>query len=634
MIVTGAWLLMLCASKTMAQYSDHRNRRIDSLETVLASQTPPQGKQLLRAYLDLMWGYLQTDGAKSSLYARKAVALSYEIDGLNARADALRILGLISYGDNDYDTALSYFNHALAVTDSMKLYRQYKESDIDDNYSALYGSIANVYNMQDKALLAIEYYQKALPIFEKYGWHESMGILYYNVGELHLSMGNNEEAERNYLLAVKQGLISGDSLLVAIPHKGLAKIYVSLNDYEKAKKAVKIIHDYYYIHQDEEPGDYLETLAHETDLCLMEGHEDIIQAQRLIDQALAGINDDLGSETRSTVYSAAASVAMKRGLWKQALEYATMAKDTDPDETYSDVENYEQLAVIYAQLGNQKEASHYVSKLRQSMERFATEHYQSSISQMEVQYQTLQKEQEIEQLTQEKRWLTWGTMLAGVILVLLLALLFFVIRWNALRRKHHEILARMEGEAEERVRIGRDLHDRMGALLTGIKLNLELFVKNNQDTQSKENALQLTDEAMTEMRNLAHHLMPDSLKRYGLKTAISNFCQTIPSVSFSFIGTEKRIEKRKEEALYYLVHELVNNAAKNAQARHIAVQLIMQPDYTAVNVSDDGKGLPTEEESLRFGMESIGHRVKAIGGQLDIDSKPGEGTEVNIEIKE
>jgi len=192
----------------------------------------------------------------------------------------------------------------------------------------------------------------------------------------------------------------------------------------------------------------------------------------------------------------------------------------------------------------------------------------------------------------------------------------------------------MEGEAEERVRIGRDLHDRMGALLTGIKLNLELFVKNNQDTQSKENALQLTDEAMTEMRNLAHHLMPDSLKRYGLKTAISNFCQTIPSVSFSFIGTEKRIEKRKEEALYYLVHELVNNAAKNAHARHIAVQLIMQPDYTALNVSDDGKGMPAEEESLRFGMESIEHRVKAIDGKLDIYSKPGAGTEVNIEIKE
>lgn len=634
MIVAGTWMLILCANKAMAQYSDHRNRRIDSLETVLSSRNPPQGKQLLRAYLDLMWGYLQTDGAKSSQYARKAVALSYETGGMNARADALRILGLISYGDNDYDTALSYFNHALAVTDSMKLYRQYKESDIDDNYSALYGSIANVYNMQDKALLAIEYYQKALPIFEKYGWHESMCILYYNVGELHLSMGNNKEAERNYLLAVEQGKIADDSLLVAMPHNGLAKIFISQNDYAKALAAVNALRTYYYSHKDEEPASYLETIAHEAELDLMEGHEDIIQAQQLIDQALAGINDDLGSETRSTVYSAAASVAMKRGLWKQALEYATLAKDTDPDETYNDVVNYEQLAVIYAQLGNQQEASRYVSKLRQSMEKFATEHYQSSISQMEVQYQTLQKEQEIEQLTQEKRWLTWGTMLAGVILVLLLALLFFVIRWNALRRKHREILARMEGEADERTRIGRDLHDRMGALLTGIKLNLELFIKNSQDTQSKENALQLTDEAMTEMRNLAHHLMPDSLKRYGLKTAISNFCQTIPSVSFSFIGTEKRIEKRKEEALYYLVHELVNNAAKNAQARHIAVQLIMQPDYTAVNVSDDGKGLPTEEESLRFGMESIEHRVKAIDGKLDIYSKPGAGTEVNIEIKE
>jgi signal transduction histidine kinase len=174
----------------------------------------------------------------------------------------------------------------------------------------------------------------------------------------------------------------------------------------------------------------------------------------------------------------------------------------------------------------------------------------------------------------------------------------------------------------------------MGALLTGIKLNLELFAQNRQDDIAKDNALKLTDEAVVEMRNVAHHLMPDSLKRYGLHTALSNFCMSVPTVSFTFVGKEHRLPKAKEEAIYYIVHELVNNAAKNAHANNIHVQLIMNEGYTAVNVSDNGQGLPEQTESLRFGMQGIEQRVKAIDGLLDIYSKPGEGTEVNIEIKE
>ena len=205
----------------MAQYSDHRGRYVDSIETALASHTPPQGDDLLRAYRDLAWGYLQINGKKSEENAHKLLALTYPAKKLNLRVDALRLLGLRAYGSNDYDTALKYYNQALAVTDSMRSDSRYSEKDIDDNLSSLYGSIGNLYNIQDEALLAIEYYQKALPIFEKYNWRESQTILYHNIGELYFSMGNNEEAERNFRLAVEKGTATGDSLMVALPTRGL-----------------------------------------------------------------------------------------------------------------------------------------------------------------------------------------------------------------------------------------------------------------------------------------------------------------------------------------------------------------------------------------------------------------------------
>ena len=627
-------LALLMPTALMGQYADHRGRYVDSIETALTSATPPKGDDLLRAYRDLAWGYLQKDGKKSEENARKLLALTYPTKAMMLRVDALRILGLHAYGKNDYATALKYFEQALAVNDSMRSESRYTEKNIDDNLSSLYGSIANLYNIQDQALLAIEYYQKALPIFEKYNWLESQTILYHNIGELYLSMGNTDEAKRNYELAVKKGTETGDSLMVALPTRGLMKIHIGNNDYEQALKAANTCYAYYHPHREEEPNDYLQVLAGLTRIHLMEGHTDLLLAEKTITEALSLLDEDTDSETFSDVYSATAELAMANHDWKKAADYSLKAIDADPNETFNDMDNYALLTEIYAMMGQKDKAAEYVHKLHQGMERFSTEHYQSGISQMEVRYQTLKKEAEIEQLKIEKRWWIWGTSLVCVILLLVILLFIIVSRWYKLRHQHKEVLVRIDAEAKERERIGRDLHDRMGALLTGIKLNLEVFAKNHQDTIAKDNALKLTDEAVVEMRNVAHHLMPDSLKRYGLHTALMNFCQSVPTVSFTFVGKEHRLPKPKEEAIYYIVHELVNNAAKNAHANNIYVQLIINEGYTAVNVSDDGQGLPEQTQSLRFGMQSIEQRVKAIDGKLDIYSKPGEGTEVNIEIKE
>ena len=66
-------------------------------------------EQLIRLHSDLMWGYLQTDGLRAETNARKVLALSYEHDWLNSRADALRLLGLLAYGDERYDESIAYY---------------------------------------------------------------------------------------------------------------------------------------------------------------------------------------------------------------------------------------------------------------------------------------------------------------------------------------------------------------------------------------------------------------------------------------------------------------------------------------------------------------------------------------------
>ncbi len=614
--------LFLLALPCMA-YRDHRGVAIDSLEAMLTSANPPKGKELLGVYLDLMRGYQNTDGRRAVKYAKLALPLTYKFNAFNSRESVFYHLGLHAYGRDEFDMAVRYFEQALAVTDSMHNDSRYTPEDIDDNLSQIYGALGNLYNMQDKLLLAIEYYQKALPIFERNGWHQSECILYHNVGELYLSMDNNAKAEANYQLALAKAEATGDSLMMALPRKGLLKIYLAAADYDRAQEAATWAYRYYHAHRAEEPGDYAEVLASMARLNLMSGHRNMAAAKAYADEALSLARGQMMSETRCDVYAASAQVAMEEGRWAEALGLALQSVHPDSLATYGDASSYHMLAEIYTELGDKAKTKEYVGKMRSTMERFASEHYQSGLSQMEVIYETEKKQEDIARLTREKRWYLWGGVLAAAVL-LLTALLFFLL-WSSVRlnRKAAVIKARLDGELAERVRISRDLHDRLGGLLTALKLEMA-------GTGCSPEALALADDAMREMRNVAHHLLPDSLGRWGLKRALRDFCLSMRKVDFAYTGEERHVQH--EEAIYCIVHELVNNAVKSADAGRIRVDIIVADDHTTISVADNGKGLSPGMVGLGQGLAGIEERVATLGGQMDILSLPGEGTEINIDI--
>ncbi len=616
-------LLLLCYT-ARAEYSDHRNRKVDSLENVLQSGQRMSDEQLIRLHSDLMWGYLQTDGLRAETNARKVLALSYEHDWLNSRADALRLLGLLAYGDERYDESIAYYEWALAVTDSMRTSGKYKEADIDDNLSSLYGTIGNLYNIQDKNLLAIEYYQKAMPIFEKYGWRESLTILHHNMAELYLVIGNDEEAEWHYRSAIEHGRSTGDSLMMALPHKGLAKIYIDREDYQQAQQTIEPAYAYYKAHRDEEPSDYAEVLAALTRMNLMSGHEDLTQAKVYAREALDVVNDEMMTETRCDVFAAAAMVEMKAKNWRTALQYALQSiHENDEEATFSDVGSYELLANIYMQLGNMEEASRYIRKVRILMEQFSTQNYQSSISQMEVLYNTEKKQKLIEQLNREKQWHLWAGILLSASL-LLLALAFFLL-WRSVRLQRRSALfkARFDGEVDERRRIARDLHDGLGGMLTMLRLKIE------GDASKSELLKQLGDTA-TELRRVAHHLMPEQLLKNGLTVSLQDLAISVPGAHFSHFGSNDRLSQDVEVVLYRCAYELVNNAIKHAHADRIDIQLMQEDGQVTLTVSDNGRGLETESPQGGIGLQNIRERISHYQGTMHIVSGKEQGTETNI----
>lgn len=628
-------IAFLAIAHTMAAYTDHRNTRVDSAEQVLHSNKKLTDKERMECYYQIVRGTLGKDTEKHNRYCHLMLALSYKIDAKNMRESALYHLGLQHYGQDDFAQAERYFKWALEVTDSMTTDKRYTEADIDDNRSQLYGALGNLYNLQDKALLAIDYYQKALPIFERHGWLQSQTILHHNVAELWLSMGNNRKAEQEYLRAIEAGEASGDSLMMALPRKGLVKIYIDEENYDKAKQTLQLCHNYYYAHRYEEPGDYPEVLASLVKMHLMEGHVNLPKARSYAKEALAWVSDDLMAETRFDVYAANAMVEMRQNRWHEALGFALQSvHENDEEATFTDVDSYEMLSQIYMQLGDKAKAREYMQKTINLMNRYATNHYQSGLSQMQVLYETEKKEAQIAALDKEQRLFRW-LLVAAVAAIVLLAVLV-VYRHIAHKRQKSLLAARvaLETETKERRILARDLHDGLGGMLT--LLRLKSLTPDHSPKGEGSDYLKLLDATIEELRRVSHHLMPEELLRNGLASALHDFAVSVPGAQFQNYG-HIALRKEMELTLYRCAYELVNNAMKHAHATHINIQLVQAAHEVTLTVSDDGRGYQTPHPSEGVGggsagLQNIRERIEPYNGTLRIVTNENEGSEINISL--
>ena len=619
-------IICLFTVLSVGAYNDYRNARVDSLEAALKSKNPPEGADLLRAYDELMRGYLPFNGIKASYYGHKALALSYELNGLRVRQDVLRRFAQMHYAREEFDEAIRIFQQALAVVDSMEHDIRYTPSDVDDARSCLYGAIGNVYNMQDKAHLAIHYYQLALPIFEKYKWLESQTVLYHNVGELYFLMGNYQEAERNYLMGLSKSSESKDSLMIALSQKGLLRLYINMGDYPKAIKMAGPCYSYYHARRTEEVGDYYVVLASMVRLNLMEGHKNIAAAKTYAKEALKQV-DELGFEDKSNVYAACSEVAMAEKQWQQALDYALQTIHPDSLATSADASCYKLLAEIYTELGQKAKAREYIQKMHDVMSRYSTDHYQSGLSQMKVLYETEKKEAQIAALDKERGLYRWLLVAAIIAIAALVAggILMVLVQ----RRKKALLAAKvaLDTETKERRILARDLHDSLGSMLSVLRLKIE------GDTQ-KDETLRMIDQTATELRRISHHIMPEELLQGGLRTALADFAISVPGTQFHFFGNDTiRISQDMELVLYRCAYELVNNALKHAAAEHIDIQLMQEEEQISLTVSDDGKGMsntPPSHEGM--GFENIRARIGRFNGKLNIVSTENTGTEINITL--
>src|SRR5690606_6996888 len=198
------------------------------------------------------------------------------------------------------------------------------------------------------------------------------------------------------------------------------------------------------------------------------------------------------------------------------------------------------------------------------------------------------------------------------------------------------VQATLDGEAAERSRLAKDLHDGLGCMLSLVKFNLPDVkgggILEAVDVSRFQKALGMLDDSIRELRRVAHHMMPESLLRYGLKASLSDFCAAIPIADFHYFGDETRLSEKLEIMVYRCIHELVGNALKHAEANHINVQLVQEADRISFTVQDDGKGFDQRRVTEGMGLKNVRQRVAAFQGDVHIYSSD-KGTEIHVELE-
>jgi len=195
---------------------------------------------------------------------------------------------------------------------------------------------------------------------------------------------------------------------------------------------------------------------------------------------------------------------------------------------------------------------------------------------------------------------------------------------------------------EERQRLARELHDSVSQALYGIALGARsarnrLARDPQRAVEPLDYVLSLAEAALADMRSLILELQPEALEREGLVGALAKRAEAIKGRYDIDMRTdlpdEPPIPVGTKQDIYRIAQEALHNLVKHSRAKHASLRLRVDRDALTMEVADDGEGFdPSQSYPGHFGLPSMRERAESGGGELQIESRPGEGTTVRVRV--
>jgi two-component system sensor histidine kinase UhpB len=207
------------------------------------------------------------------------------------------------------------------------------------------------------------------------------------------------------------------------------------------------------------------------------------------------------------------------------------------------------------------------------------------------------------------------------------------------RRRSGELVLR--GQEEERKRVARDLHDEVNQSLTGLLLRIRAITEDAPPElrEQLEETKLLANRAMGELLDLARQLRPAALDDHGLvaalQTHVKEYDRRGPARAHFWVDPaleELALGKDVQVVVYRVAQEALVNASRHAGASQIEVNLERRNGAVNLSVADNGSGFAFADEGKGLGLSGMRERALLVDGKLEIDSRPGKGTTVKLEV--
>lgn len=553
-------------------------------------------------------------------YYRLSFESAVKNDNVQLQAGVLYNMGNIKYWKSAYDSCIYYYQQAQQILEAPSFIKKSgtPQNKADVMLSDLYRNLSTVFSTVKNLKKADEYIDKAITITSKYTSRKAQENLaeymMQKAGNFY-DNGQTEKALRMRLQYLPSLEEKAFQYPLADAYYNISKEYLEL---DKMDSAVLFAEKQF-------------TLAKELD-----------QESYLADAHLLQ-----------------AEIAYRQKNWTVADEHAQQAKAyfEESEDIFEKNEFFRLMKNIAYERGRFKEAYDYYEKYDQTKDSLQSSKRAITFSEMEMRYETEKKEDQIKlQQAALRQKNLFNYLLLGGTAALLVIIVLLYRNYNSRKKIQQQRISELEaekqllatqsllkGQEEERSRLAQDLHDGLGGLLSGVKLQLGSMKGNLITTEANslafERVLNKLDESISEMRRVAHNMMPEALLKLGLKQALADYCESLSGdqslkVNCEIYGLDERMENTVEVVVYRIIQELVNNAVKHSGGDTILVQVIRQDTgRVTITIEDNGKGFdPSQTDMLQSaGMRSVKSRINYLKGTMDIKSQPGKGTSVYLE---
>jgi two-component system, NarL family, sensor histidine kinase UhpB len=219
----------------------------------------------------------------------------------------------------------------------------------------------------------------------------------------------------------------------------------------------------------------------------------------------------------------------------------------------------------------------------------------------------------------------------------------------ALAQAFNEMLDRLETERrdssarvlaaqeDERLRIARELHDEIGQTLTAVALRAEHSSAHTERGGAELSVLaEMIQQSLEEVRRISRELRPEALDELGLRGALIALCSRVAEqgrldVHRDLQGPLPELQSEVELAIYRIAQEALTNAVRHSQAKNVTLSLLNENGQLTLTVRDDGGGLPNDAVE-GTGMTGMRERAMLIGAELEVESTPGAGVTVRLQL--